>query len=112
MEPWGSTVDYDRDFAVEVSGHDAYQGCNESDSSSDLQESVADSGPESATGECLTYSDTEEVAVNSAHKKFWKKVWASGSITKGCFWSEAQLKWIGDSYHAVWGSDCDIIKTE
>ena len=63
-------------------------------------------------GDCLTCLDTEEVAINSADKKFWKKVWASCSIAKGCLWSEAQLKWIGDSHQAVWESDYEVIKTE
>ena len=31
----------------------------------------------------LMCSDTKEAAINSACKKFWKKVWASCSITKG-----------------------------
>ena len=97
---------------VEVSGDDANQSGNEIDSSSGSLESAADSGPEPATGDCLTCSDTKEVAINSAHIKFWKKVGASCSITKGCLWSEAQLKGIGDSHQAVWENDCDIIKTE
>ena len=58
---------------VEDSGDDADQSGIESDSSSELLESAADSGPESATGDCLTCSDTEKVDINSAHKKFWKK---------------------------------------
>ena len=56
--------------------------------------------------------DTDEAAVNSAHKKFWKKVWPSCTITKGCLWLEAQLKWIGDSCQAVWESNYGVIKTE
>ena len=48
--------------------------------------------PSQQTGDCLTCLDTEEVAVNSAHKKFQKKVETSCSITKGCLWSEAYLK--------------------
>ena len=72
----------------------------------------ADSSPESTTGDCLTCSDTEEAAIHSCHKKFWKKVQASHSISKGCLWSEAQLKWNGDSHHAVWESNYEVIKTE
>ena len=111
-EAFGSTIDCDRDSAVEVSWDDADQSGKESDSSSGLQESVADSGPESATGDCLTCSDTEEVAVNSAHKKVWKRVWASCCIAEGCLWLEAQLKWIGHSHQTVWESDYEVIKTE
>ena len=111
-EDLGSTVDHDRDSVVEVSGDDADQSGDESDSSSDSQESAADLGPNSATGDCLTSSDTEEAAIITTCKKFQKKVWASCSTTKDCLWSEAQLKQICDSCHAVWGSDYDVIKTE
>ena len=58
--------------------------------------------PESAIRDCLTCSDTEEAAINSTCKWFWKKVQASCNIVKVCLWSEAQMKWIGDSCHAVW----------
>ena len=57
-------------------------------------------------------SDTEEVAINSACRKFWKKVQSPCSITKGCLWLEAHLKWIGDSCQAVWESNYEVIKTE
>ena len=52
-EALGSTIDCDRDSMVEVSRHDADQSDDESDSSSDMQESAADPGPKSATGDCL-----------------------------------------------------------
>ena len=74
VEALGSTIDCDRDSVVEDSEDDADQNSNESDSSSDSQENAAVSGPESATGDCLTCSDTKKVAINSAHKKFQKKV--------------------------------------
>ena len=96
----------------EVSGGDADQSSDELDSSSDSQEGAADSGPKSAIRNCLMCSDTEEAAVNTTHKKFKKKVQASCSIAKSCLWSEAQLKQIGDSHQAVWGSDHEIIQTE
>ena len=54
VEAPGSTTDHDRDSVGEVSIADANQIGNDSDSSSDLQESAADSGPKSATGDCLT----------------------------------------------------------
>ena len=92
VDTLGSTVDHDRDSAVDVSGDDASQSGDESDSSNNSQESAVDSGPESATRDCLICLDTEEAAVNSACKKFWKKVWTSCSITKGCLWLETQLK--------------------
>ena len=48
VEAPGSTTDHDRDSVGEVSIADANQIGNDSDSSSDLQESAADSGPKSA----------------------------------------------------------------
>ena len=65
---------------VEVSGDDADQSGDQSDLSSDSQESAANSGPKSATGDCLMCSDTEEATINSTHKKFQKKVQVSCNI--------------------------------
>ena len=64
---------------------------------------AAKCGPELATGDFLTYSDTMEVAINSAHKKLHRKVHASCSITKCCLWLEAQLEQIGDSHAKLYG---------
>ena len=111
-EAFGSTIDHDKDSVVEVTRGDANQSGHESESSSDSQESVADSDPKSETGDCLMCSDTEEAAINSAHKKFWKKVMGSCSITKGCLWSKAKLKWIGDSCKAVQESNYEAVKRE
>ena len=97
---------------IEVSKNDANQSGDQSDLSSDSQESDADSSPWSATGNWLTCSDTQDAPINSACKKLWKKVCASCNIAKGCLWSEAQLKLIGDSHQAVWESDYEVIKTE
>ena len=96
-------VDHDRDSAVEASGNNAHQGVSESDSDSNSWGSAADSGPKSVSRDCLTCSDTEEVAVISTCKKFQKKVQAFCSITKGCLWTEGQLRWIGDSHHTMYG---------
>ena len=112
MEASGSTLDHDRDSVVEVSSNDADPGDNESDSYSDSQESITNYGPESATGDCLKFTDTEEVAVISAQNKCCKKVQAPCSITKGCLWREGKWRQIADSCHTVWVSDYEVIKTE
>ena len=111
-EAFGSTIDHDRDYAVEVIRDDANKSGDQSHSSSDSQESAADAGPKSATGDFLMCSDIEKTAINSTHKKFQKKVSASCNITKDCLWLEAQLKWIGDSPWAVWESNYEVFKTE
>ena len=97
---------------VEVSGDDVNQSGGESDSSSDSLEIAAGSGPKSATEDFLMCSDTDEAAIKSAHKKFWKKVQASCSNTKGYLWLEAQQKQISNSCRAVWESDYGVVKTE
>ena len=84
-----------------VSEDDADQGGDESDSDSDLQESATDSSPESATGDCLTCSDTEEAAVTFAHKKFHKKLWAYCSPAKQGLYRNSQLEQIASSHQAV-----------
>ena len=39
-----------------------------------------------------------------------KRVWAFCSLDKGSLWSEAKLKWIGDSHQAIWGHDQGIMR--
>ena len=98
----------------EVSGDDADQSGNESYLSSELQRKVL-----------LTLVLSQQLGTTShvqtwrtcscqfcTCKKFWKKVWASCNITKGCLWLEAQLKQIGDSHQAVWESEYEVIRTE
>ena len=66
---------------------------------------------ESASRDYFMCSDTGEVTVRTA-QKYRKRVWASCSLAKGSLWSEAQLKWIGDSCQAVWGHDHEIVRME
>ena len=74
VEALESTRDHGRDFTMGVSKDDINPGGDEPNPDSDSLESAADSGHESATGDCLTCSDTEEAAVKSAHKKFHEQV--------------------------------------
>ena len=76
------------------------------------RENAADSDLELASGDCLTCSDTEEPAIRMAWKRFHKRVWACCSITRGCLWSEAQVRQIKDSHQAIWDSDLQIVRTE
>ena len=57
-----------------------------------LRENAANSDLEEDSGDCLTCSDMEEVAVRTAQKRFWKKVQTFCSIARGCLWSEAPSK--------------------
>ena len=75
VEASGNTIDHDRDSVVEVHRDDANQSGDKSDSSGDLLESVAYSGPKSATRDCLICPDTEEAAVNSTQKKVPDESW-------------------------------------
>ena len=95
VEDSGNTGDQDRDPIVGVSEDDTIQDNDESNSESDLHESITDSSPKSATGDdFLMCSDTEETAVKSAHKRFCKKVQASCSPTKQGIWKDMQLEQI------------------
>ena len=100
----GSTGEHDSEDNTDHYGDESNQH--------ESRENASNSNFKSASGNCLTCLDTEEVAVRTVWKRFWKKVWSSWSIARGCLWSEAQLKWIQDSHQAVWGSDYEIIKTE
>ena len=94
---------------------DSESDANHSRASSNLnasRENVADSDMESASGDCITCSDTDEVTIRTAWKKYRKRVGASCSLGKGRLWSEGQLKQIGDSHQAMWGHVHEIIRTE
>ena len=76
------------------------------------RENMADSDMVSASGSCIMCSDTDELTIRTTHKKYRKRAWTSCSLGKGILWSEAQLKWIGNSCQAVWGHNNEIIRTE
>ena len=67
---------------------------------------------ESASRDCFICSNTDEVTTRITQKKYRKRVQASCSLGKGGLWSEAQLKWIGDSCQAMWGHDNEMVRTE
>ena len=64
-----STGDHDRDSAGDVSAGTVNKGIKEFNSDSESQTSATDSDEESATGYCLTCSDTKEAVTKIAHKK-------------------------------------------
>ena len=104
----GSMGDQDRDSVVGVSEEDVIQDNDKSDSESNSQESITNSGPESAMGDdCLTCSDTKEAAVRLACKRFCKKMWAICSPPKQGICRDTQLEQIRNIHNTVgewlWG---------
>ena len=65
-----------------------------------------------ASEDCLSCSDTDDVSVQTAHKKYMKRVWASCKLRKSNLWMETQQKRINYSCHDVWEIDHKIIRTE
>ena len=63
---------------------------------------MADSDLDTASGDCLPCSDTNEVSVLTAWKKYRKRVRTSCKLSKGRDWMEAQMKRIVDSHQDVW----------
>ena len=49
--------------------------CGDESTQDELRENAIDSDLESASGDCLTCSDMEEVAIRTAPKRFWKRMW-------------------------------------
>ena len=98
MEALGNTIDHDRDYVVQVRGENTDQSGEKSDSSSDSLESAADSDPKSATGDCLIYSHTKEVAINSTCKKvleespFQLGLWTEATLSDTA-WGPAEMDW-------------------
>ena len=76
------------------------------------RENVDDSNLDTASGDYITCSDTNEVPVQIAHKKYRKRVWVSCGLSKGSLWMEMQLKRISDSHQDVWGHSHESVRTE
>ena len=79
-------------------------------SGSDL--GVVDSDGNTASGDCVSCSDTNGASVRTSHKKYHKRVHASCKSGKGSDCTEAQLKRINDSWQDVWGHVLAIIRSE
>ena len=58
----------------EHDGEDITDYCGNKSNQDELRENAANFDLESASGDCLTCSDTEEVAIRTTGKKFWKEV--------------------------------------
>ena len=94
---------------------DSESSANHNGASSDSdasRENVAYSDRDSASGDCLTCWDIDEVTIRTTHKKYRKRIQASCSLDRSSLWSEVQLKWTGDSCQALWGHDQGIIRME
>ena len=112
VDALGSTGGPDRDSAVGISENDTDHSDDESESDWESWESVADSNLESATGDCLTCSDTKETAVRYSHQKFCKKVQASCKLTRWSLLKVSQMVLIDKTHQAVWGSSFSIVNEE
>ena len=73
---------------------------------------MADCNLDTASGDCLSCSDTDEISIHTAQKKYRKRVRASCELCKGINWTKAQIKRIGDSCQDMWGQDHKIVRTE
>ena len=76
------------------------------------RENMDDSDMETTSGDCVSWSDTDDVSIQTANKKYQRRVWASCRLNKGNLWTEAQLKRIGESHQDVWGHHHESIRTE
>ena len=73
---------------------------------------MADSDLDTASGDCVSCSDTDEVSILTTHKKYQRRVRVSCKLSKGSHWTEAQLKRINDSHQDVWGHDHESVRSE
>ena len=73
---------------------------------------MADFDLDTASGDCLPCSDTDNISIWTARKKYRKRVRASCKIIKGSDWMETQMKRIGDICQDIWGHDHKIARTE
>ena len=83
--------------------------------SSDLgssKENMAHSDLGTASRDCLSCLDTDDVCMWTVKNKYGRRVRASCKLSKGSNWTEIQIKRIRDSCQDVWGHDHKIIRRE
>ena len=66
---------------------------------------MAASDLDTASGDCLSCWDTDEVSVWTTQKRYRKRVRTSCKLSKGSDWMEAQMKRIKDSHQDILGHD-------
>ena len=76
------------------------------------RENVDDSDMDTASTDCISCSDTDQMSVQTACKRYQKKVQASCRLSKGSLWMEAQLKRISENCQDVWGHDYECVRAE
>ena len=107
--PTRTTADPDDGTVTGSSRSTGDQASSDSDSSRD---NVASSDMDTTTGDCISCSDTNGVTIQTAPKKYQKRVQAFCRLSKGNLWTEAQLKRSDDRHQAMWGHDQESIQTE
>ena len=50
------------------------------------RQNVDDPDMDTASGDCVSYSGIDEVSVQTAHRKYRKRVWTSCRLRKGSLW--------------------------
>ena len=71
-----------------------------------------DSDLDTASRDCLSCSDIDEVSIGATHKKYRKTVRASCKLSKGSDWTETQMKRIRDSHQDVWAHDHKTVRAK
>ena len=72
---------------------------------------MADTDLDTASRDCLSWSDTDDVSIWTACKKYRKSSKsASCKLSKGSDWMETQMKRIRDSHQNIWGHDHKIVR--
>ena len=71
-----------------------------------------DSDLDTASGDCLSCSDTNEISMRRACKKYSKRVRASCKLSKDMDWTDTQIKRIEGCHQEVWGHNHEIIRAK
>ena len=74
--------------------------------------SLLDSNLDTASGECLSCSDTNEISMRTVHKKYRERVRVSYKSSKGVDWMDIQMKRIKGGHQDGRGQDLKIVSTE
>ena len=73
---------------------------------------MADSDLDTASGDCLSWLNSNDVSVWTTQKRYRKWVRGSCKLSKGSDWMEAQMQRTGDSHQDILGHDVAIVRSE
>ena len=71
-----------------------------------------DSKLDTASRDCLSCLDTDEISMRMAYKKYRKRVRASCKSSKGMDWMDEEIKRIKGDHQDMWGHNHKVLRAK